>query len=144
MLLSVRLSLAPLSRWADSYRCGRGWCDEFPSPISSPWSHDIKYIVTSPFFSYLLTLFSPLLQGQVPPYAQPQMTGFAVQEAIIKTCELLLLLCSPERTPPTAVHHAVQFGRRRGYHLFFLTPLSFFRSTNFPMPIIMPPHLVCT
>lgn len=27
------------------------------------------------------------LQGQIPPYAQPQMTMFAIQECIIKTCE---------------------------------------------------------
>jgi hypothetical protein len=28
-----------------------------------------------------------LLQGQVPPWAQPQITNFAVQETIIKTVE---------------------------------------------------------
>ena len=31
--------------------------------------------------------FPGFRKGQVPPYAQPQMTGFAVQEAIIKACE---------------------------------------------------------
>mmetsp|Transcript_9671 Transcript_9671/g.16582 ORF Transcript_9671/g.16582 Transcript_9671/m.16582 type:complete len:208 (-) Transcript_9671:68-691(-) len=31
--------------------------------------------------------FPGFRKGQVPPYAQPQITGFAVQEAIIKTCE---------------------------------------------------------
>jgi hypothetical protein len=28
-----------------------------------------------------------LLQGQVPPWAQPQITNFAVQESIVKTVE---------------------------------------------------------
>lgn len=28
-----------------------------------------------------------ILQGQVPEYAQPQITGFAVQESIIKTVQ---------------------------------------------------------
>ncbi|KAL7455784.1 hypothetical protein ACHAWC_007315 [Mediolabrus comicus] len=31
--------------------------------------------------------FPGFRKGQVPPYAQPQITTFAVQEAIIKTCE---------------------------------------------------------
>lgn len=31
--------------------------------------------------------FPGFRKGQVPPYAQPQMTMFAVQEGIIKTCE---------------------------------------------------------
>mmetsp|Transcript_15159 Transcript_15159/g.27414 ORF Transcript_15159/g.27414 Transcript_15159/m.27414 type:complete len:215 (-) Transcript_15159:145-789(-) len=31
--------------------------------------------------------FPGFRKGQIPPWAQPQMTGFAVQEAIIKTCE---------------------------------------------------------
>lgn len=31
--------------------------------------------------------FPGFRKGQIPPYAQPQMTGFAVQEALIKTCE---------------------------------------------------------
>ena len=31
--------------------------------------------------------FPGFRKGQVPPYAQPQLTMFAVQEAIIKTCE---------------------------------------------------------
>ena len=31
--------------------------------------------------------FPGFRKGQVPPYAQPQMTTFAVQEGIIKTCE---------------------------------------------------------
>jgi hypothetical protein len=26
-------------------------------------------------------------KGQIPPYAQPKMTLFAIQEAIVKTCE---------------------------------------------------------
>lgn len=34
-----------------------------------------------------LSLFISLLQGQVPPWAQPQITNFAVQETIIKTVE---------------------------------------------------------
>jgi len=29
-------------------------------------------------------------KGQVPPYAQPQITTFAVQEALIKTCKLTI------------------------------------------------------
>lgn len=28
-----------------------------------------------------------LLQGQVPPYALPQIRGFAVQEGIVQTCQ---------------------------------------------------------
>ncbi|KAL7538198.1 hypothetical protein ACHAXR_008353 [Thalassiosira sp. AJA248-18] len=31
--------------------------------------------------------FPGFRKGQVPPYAQAQITGFAVQEALIKTCE---------------------------------------------------------
>jgi len=31
--------------------------------------------------------FPGFRKGQIPPYAQPQMTMFAVQEGIIKTCE---------------------------------------------------------
>lgn len=31
-----------------------------------------------------------LLQGQVPPYAQPQITQFAIQESIIKTVEAMV------------------------------------------------------
>lgn len=31
--------------------------------------------------------FPGFRKGQIPPWAQPQMTRFAVQEAIIKTCE---------------------------------------------------------
>lgn len=31
--------------------------------------------------------FPGFRKGQIPPYAQPQMTSFAVQEGIIKTCE---------------------------------------------------------
>ncbi len=31
--------------------------------------------------------FPGFRKGQVPPWAQPQITGFAIQEAIIKTCE---------------------------------------------------------
>lgn len=31
--------------------------------------------------------FPGFRKGQVPPYAQPQMTMFAIQEAVIKTCE---------------------------------------------------------
>eukprot|EP00560_Eucampia_antarctica_P006129 CAMPEP_0197823150 /NCGR_PEP_ID=MMETSP1437-20131217/472_1 /TAXON_ID=49252 ORGANISM="Eucampia antarctica, Strain CCMP1452" /NCGR_SAMPLE_ID=MMETSP1437 /ASSEMBLY_ACC=CAM_ASM_001096 /LENGTH=243 /DNA_ID=CAMNT_0043422157 /DNA_START=104 /DNA_END=835 /DNA_ORIENTATION=+ len=31
--------------------------------------------------------FPGFRKGQIPPYAQPQMTGFAIQESIIKTCE---------------------------------------------------------
>jgi hypothetical protein len=34
--------------------------------------------------------FPGFRKGQVPPWAQPQITGFAIQEAIIKTCELSL------------------------------------------------------
>jgi hypothetical protein len=37
---------------------------------------------------YLTSLYIfLLLQGQVPPYAQPQITQFAVQEALIKTVQ---------------------------------------------------------
>ena len=31
--------------------------------------------------------FNSTTKGQIPPYAQPQITGFAVQEALIKTVE---------------------------------------------------------
>merc|ERR1712071_539369 len=31
--------------------------------------------------------FPGFRKGQIPPYAQPQMTMFAIQECIIKTCE---------------------------------------------------------
>mmetsp|Transcript_12250 Transcript_12250/g.22231 ORF Transcript_12250/g.22231 Transcript_12250/m.22231 type:complete len:208 (-) Transcript_12250:200-823(-) len=31
--------------------------------------------------------FPGFRKGQIPPYAQPRMTMFAVQEAIVKTCE---------------------------------------------------------
>lgn len=31
--------------------------------------------------------FPGFRKGQIPPYAQPQMTMFAIQESIIKTCE---------------------------------------------------------
>jgi len=43
--------------------------------------------------------FPGFRKGQVPPYAQPQMTGFAVQEAIIKTCELSLETYGLESLP---------------------------------------------
>lgn len=39
------------------------------------------------FVVAVVYLFSLLLQGQVPPYAMPQITQFALQEAIIKTVE---------------------------------------------------------
>jgi ABC-type ATPase with predicted acetyltransferase domain len=32
-----------------------------------------------------------LLQGQVPPWAQPQITNFAVQESIVKTVEAAVI-----------------------------------------------------
>ena len=31
--------------------------------------------------------FPGFRKGQIPPYAQPRMTMFAIQEAVIKTCE---------------------------------------------------------
>lgn len=31
--------------------------------------------------------FPGFRKGQIPPWAQPQLTGFAVQEGIIRTCE---------------------------------------------------------
>eukprot|EP00557_Chaetoceros_sp_GSL56_P007723 CAMPEP_0176505194 /NCGR_PEP_ID=MMETSP0200_2-20121128/16358_1 /TAXON_ID=947934 /ORGANISM="Chaetoceros sp., Strain GSL56" /LENGTH=153 /DNA_ID=CAMNT_0017904719 /DNA_START=284 /DNA_END=742 /DNA_ORIENTATION=- len=31
--------------------------------------------------------FPGFRKGQIPPYAQPQMTMFAIQEGVIKTCE---------------------------------------------------------
>lgn len=32
--------------------------------------------------------FPGFRKGQIPPYAQPRMTMFAIQEAVIKTCKL--------------------------------------------------------
>lgn len=46
--------------------------------------------------------FPGFRKGQVPPYAQPQMTGFAVQEAIIKTCEQSLEAYGLESLPGSA------------------------------------------
>jgi len=37
--------------------------------------------------SFSNALCCSIVQGQVPPYAQPQITQFAVQESIIKTVE---------------------------------------------------------
>lgn len=34
--------------------------------------------------------FPGFRKGQIPPYAQPQMTMFAIQETIIKTCETVV------------------------------------------------------
>eukprot|EP00816_Leptocylindrus_hargravesii_P004635 CAMPEP_0196819358 /NCGR_PEP_ID=MMETSP1362-20130617/70197_1 /TAXON_ID=163516 /ORGANISM="Leptocylindrus danicus, Strain CCMP1856" /LENGTH=216 /DNA_ID=CAMNT_0042197813 /DNA_START=73 /DNA_END=723 /DNA_ORIENTATION=- len=34
--------------------------------------------------------FPGFRKGQVPPYAQPQITGFALQEAVIQTCESVI------------------------------------------------------
>lgn len=31
--------------------------------------------------------FPGFRKGQIPPYAQPRMTMFAIQEAVIKTCK---------------------------------------------------------
>jgi hypothetical protein len=35
----------------------------------------------------LLEFLLELIQGQIPPYAMPKMTVFAIQEAVIKTCK---------------------------------------------------------
>lgn len=43
--------------------------------------------------------FPGFRKGQIPPYAQPQMTRFAVQEAIIKTCEASLEAYGLESLP---------------------------------------------
>mmetsp|Transcript_33058 Transcript_33058/g.69571 ORF Transcript_33058/g.69571 Transcript_33058/m.69571 type:complete len:223 (+) Transcript_33058:115-783(+) len=43
--------------------------------------------------------FPGFRKGQIPPYAQPQMTGFAVQEALIKTCEQSLEAYGLESLP---------------------------------------------
>ena len=34
--------------------------------------------------------FPGFRKGQIPPYAMPRMTMFAIQEAVIKTCECLI------------------------------------------------------
>lgn len=34
--------------------------------------------------------FPGFRKGQIPPYAQPRMTMFAIQEAVIKTCEYII------------------------------------------------------
>ena len=46
--------------------------------------------------------FPGFRKGQVPPYAQPQITMFAVQEAIIKTCEQSLEAYGLESLPGSA------------------------------------------
>lgn len=46
--------------------------------------------------------FPGFRKGQVPPYAQPQLTMFAVQEAIIKTCEQSLEAYGLESLPGSA------------------------------------------
>lgn len=46
--------------------------------------------------------FPGFRKGQIPPYAQPQMTGFAVQEALIKTCEQSLEAYGLEKLPGSA------------------------------------------
>lgn len=46
--------------------------------------------------------FPGFRKGQVPPYAQAQITGFAVQEAIIKTCEASLEAYGLESLPGSA------------------------------------------
>ena len=46
--------------------------------------------------------FPGFRKGQVPPYAQPQITMFAVQEAIIKTCENSLEAYGLESLPGSA------------------------------------------
>ena len=38
-----------------------------------------------------------LPKGQVPPYAQGQITTFAVQEALIKTCKLTISIFMMKR-----------------------------------------------
>jgi len=37
-----------------------------------------------------INIYILLSKGQVPPYAQGQITTFAVQEALIKTCKLTI------------------------------------------------------
>lgn len=46
--------------------------------------------------------FPGFRKGQVPPYAQPQITTFAVQEALIKTCEESLEAYGLESLPGSA------------------------------------------
>jgi hypothetical protein len=50
-------------------------------------------------------------KGQVPPYAQPQITQFSVQEAIIKTCQSIVesygLLSLPGTEGEVKVHEDV-------------------------------------
>ncbi|KAL7430497.1 hypothetical protein ACHAXH_001845 [Discostella pseudostelligera] len=46
--------------------------------------------------------FPGFRKGQVPPWAQPQITGFAIQEAIIKTCEMSLEAYGLESLPGSA------------------------------------------
>lgn len=46
--------------------------------------------------------FPGFRKGQVPPYAQPQITMFAIQEAIIKTCEQSLEAYGLESLPGSA------------------------------------------
>ena len=39
--------------------------------------------------------FPGFRKGQIPPYAQPRMTMFAIQEAVIKTCKFILVITCP-------------------------------------------------
>ena len=58
-------------------------------------THDISFgLVSLLSFSLPTNIFLPpitcITQGQVPPYAQPQITQFSVHESIIKTVQAIV------------------------------------------------------
>jgi len=72
-----------------------------------------------------------MMKGQVPPWAQPQITGFAVQEALIKTVEAAVGAYGLKALPGSAGEIQVQEevsemakGWKDGMSLSFTTKFS--------------------